>query len=107
MDIISLKETGTLIRTHRLLAGLTQFQLAESVNMDEKQLGKIERGLHYPNVQTFLKIIKKLNIDIEYFYKTKTNFSKNETLNSLLQKATAKELELTYIFLKTIKNNNL
>ncbi len=104
MDIISLKETGLLIRTHRLLKGLTQFQLAEAVEMDEKQLGKIERGLHYPNVATFLKIIKKLDINVENFYKSKTTFQNSENLNNLLQKATAKELELTYIFLKTIKN---
>lgn len=103
MDIINLKETGILIRTHRLSSGLTQSQLAEAVDMDEKQLGKIERGLHYPNVVTFLKIIKKLNINVENFYKSKTSFSNHENLNSLLQKATAKELELTYAFLKTIR----
>lgn len=68
MKILNNKEIGQLIKAYRKIKNITQAQLAEIIEIDEKQLGKIERGVHYPSVPTFLKLIKVLNIDIDKFY---------------------------------------
>jgi len=67
MQVADNKEIGQIIKSYRKMLNLTQFQLAEMVEIDEKQLGKIERGVHYPSVPTFLKLLKILNIDINKF----------------------------------------
>jgi len=104
MDVIQCKEMGQILKLHRRMLGLTQFQLSEIVETDEKQLGKIERGLHYPSVPLFLKLIEILNIDISKFYPNKTQ-NINDNLSNLLKSSSKKELELVYNFLKTIKNS--
>lgn len=68
MKLLDNKEIGLLIKTYRKIKNITQAQLAEIIEIDEKQLGKIERGVHYPSVQTFLKLIKVLEIEIDKFY---------------------------------------
>ena len=103
MQIIGIVEMGQIIKLHRKMAGLTQFQLSELVETDEKQLGKIERGLHYPSVPLFLKLIDVLNIDIEKFYPQKSKNMANNNLTNLLKNSSKKELDLVYNFLKTIK----
>lgn len=102
MQIINSNEMGQIIKMHRKMSGFTQFQLAELVETDEKQLGKIERGLHYPSVPLFLKLLNVLQIDIKKFYH-KNNISTEDNLTTLLKTASKKELELVYNFLKTIK----
>ena len=64
MEHTSAIEIGKLIKEYRNLAGYTQFELAEIINIDDRQMSKIERGVHYPSVPTFLKLIKILQIDI-------------------------------------------
>lgn len=105
MQIIESKEMGQIIKLHRKMLGLTQFQLAELVEIDEKQLGKIERGKHYPSVPLFLKLLRILNIDITQFYLTKQD-ELSHNLSELLKISNKKELELVYNFLKTIKISN-
>ncbi len=68
MEQIDALTVGKLIKEYRNLAGITQFELAEIIDIDERQMGKIERGVHYPSVPTFLKLIKVLNIDIGKLY---------------------------------------
>ncbi|MBQ8458949.1 helix-turn-helix transcriptional regulator [bacterium] len=69
MKTLDMSELGELVKNYRKANGLTQYQLAEIIDIDDKQLGKIERGVHFPSVPTFLKLIKVLNIDINLFYK--------------------------------------
>ena len=68
MDEISAQQIGLIIKRFRKQAGYTQFELAELIGIDDKQVGKIERGIHYPSVPTFLKMLKVLQIGIDKFY---------------------------------------
>lgn len=54
---------------------LTQFEVAELAEIDEKYYGQIERGINSPTLNIFIRIIKALEInpsellemfDIEY-----------------------------------------
>ncbi len=98
---------GLIIKNHRKQAGFTQFELSELIEIDDKQLGKIERGVHYPSVPTFLKIIKTLNINIEEFYfDNSASVSPQESkLMRLIRASSQKELELVYKILEVIRNN--
>ena len=105
MEILSSKETGKLIRFYRKALGITQFQLAEQIEIDDKQLGKIERGIHYPSMPTFLKLIKILNINLEEFY---CNNPQNPALtNSFVQafdNATKSDIALLNRLYRAVKN---
>lgn len=81
--------------------------MAEKIEIDEKQLGKIERGVHYPSVPTFLKIIKTLNMDINLFYSENIPIISNEEskLTRLIKSSNPKELNLAYKILETIREN--
>ena len=106
MDIIDAKTMGLLIKGYRKAANLTQFQLADIIEIDDKQLGKIERGIHYPSVPTFLKIVKVLNINIDEFYifpERKTDIQENKILK-LARSLSPKQSELAYKIMNTIYN---
>ena len=61
------KFIGQVIKNARRKAKLTQFQLAEAVGMSEKNLGNIENGKQFPQVNNFLHIIEVLNISLLEF----------------------------------------
>ncbi len=78
---------GQVIRNARKRAGLTQNQLAESIGMSEKNLGNIENGKQFPQVNNFLHLIEFLNIPLSDFGVNKVirdNHSKNELAKLLL-----------------------
>ena len=107
MEQLNAQNIGLLIKSYRKQAGLTQYELAEKIEIDEKQLGKIERGVHYPSVPTFLKIIKTLNMDINLFYTENIPLISNEEskLTRLIKSSNQKELDLAYKILETIREN--
>lgn len=102
MKNISAQEIGKIIKNSRKYAGLTQFELAELVEIDDKQIGKIERGVHFPSVPTFLKILKALQINIDKFY-TNNIISTPEPENKLvrlIRKLTPEQAEKIYKMIK-------
>ena len=101
VKILDAKETGQLIKLHRRIAGLTQFQLAELIEIDDKQLGKIERGVHYPSMPTFLKILNILNISIEKFYSNNTS---ENSFTNLFKDASQNDIALLNRLYKAVKN---
>lgn len=97
MEQLSAKAVGLLIKSHRKQAGLTQFELAEKIGIDEKQVGKIERGIHYPSVPTFLKLIKLFEININEFYRDEMHSvsTQESKLLRLIHGFSPKEQDLT------------
>ena len=51
------KFIGKIIKNARKSAKLTQAELAEKIDMSEKNLGNIENGKQFPQVNNFLKTI--------------------------------------------------
>ena len=102
MEQLTTEQVGNIIRYFRKKAGITQFQLAEYISIDDKQLGKIERGVHYPSLPTFLKLIKILNINIDEFYYNKNFKIEEDKLIQLIRKLNPKQTELAYKIIKTI-----
>ena len=64
-----LLKIGNNIRAERNRARLTQENLAEKISMNEKNLGKIERGQVNPKITTIIAIMEALDIPFEAIYK--------------------------------------
>ncbi len=103
-DEVIKKYIGATIRAGRLNKGLTQYALAEKVDMDEKQLSRLESGKHYPTLRTLLSIIEVLDMrladfDITHDFKDPTFY----ILVDILRRSTSKELKKYLTIIKTIK----
>ena len=58
---------GKKIRKFRQRQGMTQHDLAEKIGVTEKQISKIETGIHYPKFENFVKILDALDISLKEF----------------------------------------
>lgn len=63
------KTLGFNIKVERLRKRLTQFTLAELVNVSESTISLVERGLQTPSVFLVYDIARVLNIDINILLK--------------------------------------
>lgn len=102
------KFIGGVIKAARKNAGLNQAQLCEKLGMTDKNLGNIENGRQFPQVNNFLKIIEILNLKIEDFgvktsAKQKNGPDKEELLRFILP-LTEKQSKAYLKILKDIKN---
>lgn len=101
---------GSNIKIFRKLANLTQEQLAEKINIDPRQLSKIENGIHFPSCKTLEKVCLALNIkpadlfDFEFDTETES-FSKENVKQSYLDKETQKNMLFVLTEFKKIAKN--
>mgnify|MGYP000034941697 CR=1 FL=1 len=104
---IDKKTLGENFRKFRKLKNLTQFQLAEKVGLNEKQISRIEAGQNYPTYATFVKLIKILEINIDDFFpETKDSSSQTyKDLISLIENSSEIELKIFYDIIKPLKQN--
>ncbi len=60
---------GQTVKRKRKEQKMTQEELAEQLDLSTGLIGQIERGDTYPSFETFVKIVKILNIDpVELIY---------------------------------------
>ena len=57
---------GDRIKEARKNCGLTQEQLAESLDVSVEFVGQIERGQKLPGMQVFIKLIEVLSVSADY-----------------------------------------
>ena len=62
MDMIAI---GSRIKEARERAHLTQEELAEKVDISPTHMSVIERGIKTPKLDTFVKIVKALNLSAD------------------------------------------
>ncbi len=98
---------GKKFKFYRKNLRLTQFQLAELVGLNEKQISRIEAGQNYPTYTTFAKLIKVLNINISEFIQEDNPQSRHqkEDLITMIKKSSDFELKLYTDVVKSIKKN--
>ena len=98
---------GKKIREQRKRKHLTQFMLAEKVGLHEKQISRIESGLNYPTLISFIKILYILGMDLHDFAEKETiknNPLRNDILN-IIKNANDKELKIFFDILNPLKKN--
>lgn len=79
------KFIGEIIKKARKNLKLTQAELAEKIDMSEKNLGNIEKGKQFPQINNFFRLLEVLNLSVRDFgvnYKDKLD----EKREKLLQK---------------------
>jgi len=98
---------GKKIRQFRKLKKMTQFELAEKIGLNEKQISRIEMGLNYPTYTTFVKLIEVLDIDIDNFIiNDNVGISTYENkINHFIRISNEAELKMYYDVMQSIKNN--
>lgn len=103
-DEIIKKNIGAIIRASRKRHKLTQYALAEKVNMDEKQLSRLEAGKHFPTLKTLLAITDILDMHLADFDDIQDLKDSNfYDLVEILKTATPKELKKYLSIIKIIK----
>ncbi|MBS4759490.1 MAG: helix-turn-helix transcriptional regulator [Clostridium sp.] len=98
------KDVGRKIKEFRNLAGLTQAELAEAVHMHEKQISRIEAGVHFPTFDNFVKILEVLDVEMKDFdlsLKIEKNSLRKKALK-IIQRANNKELVFYVSMLETL-----
>ncbi len=98
-------EIGENIKKNRVIRGITQHELAEKVGLTEKQISKIETGIHYPKFENFVKILGALNITMKEFDMENVS-EQSSTLKSILKiiySANEEELKYYLSLFKTIQ----
>ena len=77
------KKLGLRIKELREKKGLTQFQLAEILNMESSNLSKIERGIQIPKEESLEKIAKAFQISIKDLFDYEHFTNKKELINKI------------------------
>ena len=105
---------GEQIKKFRMQRGMTQNDLAEKIGLTEKQISKIETGVHYPMFENFVKIMDVLGVqmkDFDYEIQSDNNALRNSILK-ILYRANEPELKFYFILIKQLdklfrlKNNH-
>ena len=95
---------GEQIKKYRLMRGMTQNDLAEKIGITEKQISKIETGVHYPMFENFVKIMDVLGVqmkDFDYEIETENNILRN-AIFKILYRATDYELKYYSVLIRQL-----
>ena len=79
------KFIGEIIKNARKKLKLTQAELAEKIDMSEKNLGNIEKGKLFPQINNFFRLLEVLNLSLDDFG-VNSNNEFDEKRENLIQK---------------------
>ena len=98
---------GRTIKRFRQKKGVTQLLLAEKVGVSEKQISKIETGIHYPKFENFVKILEALDITLKDFaddiQQDKTISQSKKNFMKITNKLSDSELDILTTIAKQIE----
>ena len=98
---------GQKIRQIRKEKGFSQEKLSEEIDISPRQMCMIESGNSYPSIETFVKISKILEIDINNFFNLNVKNSDNlrSEIYDLINICSVSELYLLKDIIKAIHKN--
>ncbi len=79
-------ELGKRLREAREAKGYTREKLAELAGIGAMYLGEIERGVKFPSMNIFMKIIDALNVSADYILRYEVNSGKNYIFDEITEK---------------------
>lgn len=97
---------GEQIKKFRIRKGMTQNDLAEKIGLTEKQISKIETGVHYPMFENFVKIMDVLGVQLKDFDCSIDTKTSNVIMNNILKtlnKANDEELKYYSAMIKQLE----
>ena len=101
------KFIGKIIKDFRKMKNLTQFELAEKIGINEKQISRIEVGLNCPTYITFAKLVEILDINIELFIKNNKESDNMlvQELYHMIKNLSENEIKMYIDIINNIKKN--
>lgn len=90
---LKLDRIGNIIREARLNQGLTQEELAELVDVTPAYIGHIERNQRSFSLQTLVKLVTELDIDMNYLFSESVPTSEEQIIIDFKQLITGKPLQ--------------
>ena len=95
---------GRKVKEYRKSKNLTQAQLAEQVNVDDKHISCIEGGKNFPSADLIERLATALEIEpkdlFEFYYLQETADLKTDLI-SMLDKLNQDELSLAHKYVRT------
>lgn len=95
---------GRKIKEYRKKKNLTQAQLAELVNVDDKHISCIESGKNFPSPDLIERLATSLDVEpkdlFEFYYLQDTEDLKSDII-TMLDKLNKDELALTHKYVRT------
>lgn len=95
---------GRKIKEYRKKKNLTQAQLAELVNVDDKHISCIESGKNFPSADLIERLATSLGVEpkdlFEFYYLQDTEDLKAD-IENMLEKLNKDELALTHKYIRT------
>lgn len=95
---------GKRVREYRQKLGLTQFQLAEKLGIDDKHLSRIELGRNMPQPVIIAKLAEVFNIEPKCLFEFNHLASPAEVrkeLKEIIERLNDEQIVLTYKYVKT------
>lgn len=95
---------GRKIKEYRKKKNLTQAQLAELVNVDDKHISCIESGKNFPSADLIERLATSLDVEpkdlFEFYYLQDTEDLKSD-INIMLEQLNKEELTLAHKYIRT------
>lgn len=99
------KDFGLRLKELRSKKGITQYQLAELVEIDPKHMSHIETGRSFPKADLIEKFAKALDVNYTDLFRTEHLNERKQIikqLNKYISKSTDEELKLVYKIVKEV-----
>lgn len=103
---LNFRKIGERIQKIRSERNMTQSELAEIIDTNQKHLSRIECGYHRSTLDTIASIAKALNVSVDYLIADYDDSSNTSTLQVILDEIkgmTPKQLNMLMDNIKTIK----
>lgn len=84
-DYMDYKRLGERIREERRRLGLTQAQLAESIDISDSYMGAIERGERSLTLDTLVRLVNRLGVTIDYMMAESVSDTDSHIIDQLKQ----------------------
>ena len=97
------KYLGEKIKTLRKSAKYTQEVFSEKIGIEPQNLSRIERGLNFPSLATFLKIAEVLNIKPNDLLDVESYMEENLLENTIINIVKSQPLNQKRVIYKLVK----
>ena len=105
MDNDIKKLLGKRIKELRLSQNISQHQLAQVLDIDQRRLSAIECGINFPT-RNFIKIANALNVDLKELFNfehhTLNNGQKKQYIALAIEKLQEHDIDIIYRLIKSM-----
>ncbi len=101
------KDFGARIKELRIKKGITQYQLAELINIDPKHMSHIETGRSFPKADLIEKLALAFNLEYTELFKTnhlQNRQNKIEKINEILKEISDNDLNVIFKIINSYLN---